>query len=767
MSENTITLNLAPIHPSKGGVAGSAAKLSAAPQSTRIPNFSFKRKSKRPLEPEASSKPKGFRGEPQKFIPRGKFNAPSNRKPNLAPGSVNKEGGDPANLEGQGGSEDSSSEDSTHGAAVVSEGAGKTIISSLFTRNPSVGEEHSKARQVIAPQIASNRVQSDAKSFVALGLDKVLARHLKDKMGIIQPTPVQSRVISSFATHVERDLIIQAQTGSGKTLAFLLPIVDRLVRASGALNPSDAFRPSRASGILAVVLAPTRELARQIYDVLRRLLNYPVMSDDLRRSHWIVPGLVVGGDKRASEKARLRKGVNILVVTPGRLLDHLLNTTCMNVDGLKWVVLDEGDRFLELGFQETLKSIFAILKSREGAHFAPQSGQWFWRSSLLPKRRRTIMVSATLNSVVKTLAEYSLADPMHITGDLEDDGSYSSSDESELNVKPSCFATPQQLTQRYLVAPAKLRLVALSALLRSALIGARAKVIVFMLTCEAVEFYHGLFLKTRLEESGVAPDEVGGYYPGAEAYFGLGTVIPGLPLLKLHGNLDQKARLGTYKAFCALEAGVLFCTDVAARGLDLPRVAQIIQFDPPTDLRDYVHRVGRTARLGRAGDAVLFLLPSEEGYVARLATLKIRLHPTTVELALEALVGDGDSNYQAAATRWQTAFESYVASSNEIQELAARALTSSVRAYATHPQSEKDIFHVKKLHLGHLAKSFALRATPTEIAKGVHAKGSGGGKRLKGAAAPPYASRAGSRPSAGSFDPASEFAPGTSLPSRR
>ncbi|KAJ9069421.1 ATP-dependent RNA helicase dbp7 [Entomophthora muscae] len=606
--------------------------------------------------------------------------------------------------------------------------------------------------------MASNGVLSDAKSFVAAGLDKVLSRHLKDKMNMGKPTTVQSRAISFLSSSGERDLIIQAQTGSGKTLSFLLPIVDKLIRASGSVPPNDSFRPSRTSGVLAVILAPTRELARQIYDVLEKLLNYPVVSEEnFQRYHWIVPGLVVGGDKKASEKARLRKGVNILVATPGRFLDHLQNTKCMNIDTLKWVVLDEGDRFLELGLQETLKSIFTILKEKASRSNMSYRGKWFWLSNWLPKERRTIMVSATLNSAVKSLAEYSLTNPMHITGDKKEDDSSDSDDEE---AKPNTFATPQQLTQRYVVAPAKLRLVALNALLRTAFTNAKGKVIVFMLTCEEVEFYHSLFLNTGQNDAKRFPEKVGGYYPGAENFFGLGSVIPGLPLLKLHGNLEQKVRSGTYKAFCALESGVLFCTDVAARGLDLPRVAQIIQFDPPTDMKDYVHRVGRTARLGRAGDAILFLLPSEVEYVSRLASLKIKLQPANVEQILKSLCDEEYPDFKSAATKRQNDFEKYVLSSKEVQQQAASALTSSMRAYATHPSSEKDIFHIKKLHVGHWTKSFAIRDKPTEVTNHKSFKSGDSNTKSKSAAVPSYASKAGSRHSAGFHDPNSEFASG-------
>ena len=150
-----------------------------------------------------------------------------------------------------------------------------------------------------------------------------------------------------------RDVLLQAQTGSGKTLTYLLPILQSLLPLS-----EESFI-DRSVGTLAIVLAPTRELARQIYQVLERLLTLSLSTPEegevpRRRSRWIVPGLLTGGSTKNHEKQRLRKGCPILVSTPGRLLDHLQNTASLDVGKCRWLVLDEADRLLEMGFELSL-----------------------------------------------------------------------------------------------------------------------------------------------------------------------------------------------------------------------------------------------------------------------------------------------------------------------------------------------------------------------------------------------------------------------------
>ncbi|KAG1077707.1 hypothetical protein G6F42_024668 [Rhizopus arrhizus] len=259
-------------------------------------------------------------------------------------------------------------------------------------------------------------------------------------------------------------------------------------------------------GTVAIILTPTRELAQQVLGVLTTLVNLPRPKDEnVRRLHWIVPGIVIGGDSKAKEKARLRKGVNVLVSTPGRLLDHLENTKSFDISNLKWLVLDEADRLLDLGFEETLKKIMNIIDER-----TKQGGSLKYKqlmtSKFWPKKRQTVLCSATLRDDVKELAGWSLEKPAFVSGTdskrdasavLSTDTTMATSNQEE--TEEMKFTTPNQLKQSYTIVPAKLRLITLLALLRSCFYDKRqkksmnSKVIVFFSCCDSVDFHYDLF----------------------------------------------------------------------------------------------------------------------------------------------------------------------------------------------------------------------------------------------------------------------------------
>jgi len=234
------------------------------------------------------------------------------------------------------------------------------IISSLFSYNPKVEQPTKKPSdgKVYAPSNAP----LDTSTFAGLGLNPLLISHLTTKLGIQKPTAIQRAALPLLLEDSKklRDVFLQSQTGSGKTLSYLLPIIQNLLPLS-SLSYID-----RSIGTLAIIIAPTRELAKQISDVVDTLLQLRLRSEgelptetdtSTRLTRWLVAGLLIGGATRTHEKARLRKGIPILVSTPGRLLDHLQNTSSFNVGKCRWLVLDEADQLMELGFENTIKSI--------------------------------------------------------------------------------------------------------------------------------------------------------------------------------------------------------------------------------------------------------------------------------------------------------------------------------------------------------------------------------------------------------------------------
>ena len=350
--------------------------------------------------------------------------------------------------------------------------------------------------------------------FDMLGLAPRLVAKLAEQ-GITDPTPIQTQAIPHAMNG--RDVMGLAQTGTGKTAAFGLPLIDALLRAG--VKPT----PKTARGL---ILAPTRELARQISDALRAYTD---------GSHLRVT-LVVGGAGIAQQSRRLERGVDLLVATPGRLID-LIDRGAVRLDETAFLVLDEADQMLDLGFIHALRRL----------------------AGLLPAERQTMMFSATMPKQMNELAETYLKSPVRV------------------QVNP-----PGQAARKI---AQEVRFVARSAktdALIEALDGHRDELaIVFGKTKWGSEK-----LAKHLEKSGFA-------------------------VAALHGNKTQGQRERAIAAFRAGEVRVLVATDVAARGIDIPGVAHVYNYDLPNVAENYVHRIGRTARAGADGRAVAFVAPDE------------------------------------------------------------------------------------------------------------------------------------------------------------
>lgn len=593
------------------------------------------------------------------------------------------------------------------------------IISSLFSHNPKVDVQNSSdgPKKPLEP---SNAPLATAGGFANLGLHPYLVAHLEHKMGVTRPTSIQRATLpifigSSSSDMSGRDVFIQSQTGSGKTLSFLLPIIHDLLPLS-----MDSYI-DRSIGTLAIIIAPTRELAKQISDVLEAVLNLKLRPDNdsedveaPRYARWLVSGLLSGGATKTHEKARLRKGIPFLVSTPGRLLDHLQNTSSFNVGKCRWLVLDEADRLMELGFEETIKGIIRGLDGRsrlamqamkEGNNL--EVGGWDWG-----RRRRTVLCSATIREDVQKLAGVTLTNPVVIKAldnKSEDTPSHTPSAPSAV---PSItgFTLPSQLAQNCVVAPLKLRLVALVALLRSILTQHHAKkgckVIVFLSCMDSVDFHwrllSGVTMGDERHEDVPDLDSVDGNSnldgdgqtsdPPDESIAVQSPLLPDTNIFRLHGSLSPPIRRASLRDFSAAPSisskqsavsSVLLCTSVASRGLDLPLVQAVIQYDLPTEggVTEYIHRVGRTARVGKSGDAWSFVAPSEMAWIEWIqkqmqggvnkssvdnSKACVALENVSVEDVLARGFGGKGSEYESRATDVQLSFERWVLRRSEV-----------------------------------------------------------------------------------------------------
>lgn len=351
-----------------------------------------------------------------------------------------------------------------------------------------------------------------------------------EKQNFVKATEIQAKSIPPLMRG--KDILGSAKTGSGKTLSFLIPAIELLYKTKFSIK----------NGTGAIIIAPTRELAQQIYQVATEMLHF----------HSKTHGIIMGGAKRSTEAYMLKKGVNLLVATPGRLLDHLENTEGFVFHNLQMLIIDEADMILRVGFEEEMNKIL----------------------KLLPKKRQTVLFSATQTKKVEDLCRVSLKDPVVIDVEVKSENS-----------------TVARLDQGYVLVDAAQKFRLLFTFLRKNL---KKKVMVFMSSCNEVKFYSDLLNYVDI------------------------------PVKDIHGKQKQQKRTSTYHEFCKAETGVLLCTDVAQRGLDFPDVNWIVQFDPPDDPEDYIHRVGRTARGSNAkGRALLFLLESELGFLRYLKKSKV------------------------------------------------------------------------------------------------------------------------------------------------
>ncbi|EEU40304.1 uncharacterized protein NECHADRAFT_76433 [Fusarium vanettenii 77-13-4] len=589
---------------------------------------------------------------------------------------------------------------------------GRQVISRLFSYNPAQKTDlEEKQSEWTAPE-PTNAPLSDVASFGTLTLSARLVDELA-KMNLERPTAIQKKVIPHMLEN-SSDAFVQAETGSGKTFSYLLPILHRVL----LLSEKGKAQIHRDSGVFAIIVSPTRELAKQTHTVLEQLI---------RPFPWLVSTAITGGESKKAEKARIRKGVNFLVATPGRLADHIDNTKALDLGTVRWLILDEGDRLMDLGFEDDLKKTIAALRkvdvSDKLANGTPLKS--------LPDRRVTVLCSATMKMNVQKLGEMSLADATFLAAKKE---------EGEVDMDKTAMTAPAQLHQYYSIVPAKLRLVTLISYLKSTFSrrGKTMKAIIFISCADSVDFHYEMLRDPNNAEAPVASSKEAESISKtvAKAAYITSPASPEVVLHRMHGSLSQPVRTATLRSFSACKSpSLLITTDVSSRGLDIPSVDLVIEYDPAFSFADHIHRVGRTARAGRPGDALLFLLPgTEEGYIELLKsstpptpqsydTILQKGMMTKLEFPVETSAKPDDgTSYHDKAESLQLHIEQRLLEDTKRLELARNGFKSHIRAYATHTKEERKHFDISELHLGHTAKSYGLREAPGGIGAGVERK---------------------------------------------
>ncbi|CAI6314536.1 unnamed protein product [Periconia digitata] len=484
-------------------------------------------------------------------------------------------------------------------------------------------------------------------------------------MGFTKTTPVQQAAIPMFMGN--KDVVVEAVTGSGKTLAFLIPIVERLLRLE---------TPTKKHHVGAIIISPTRELATQIHSVLVSLLKFHAPSaaiintiDDEDSDMVdadappvptfppgtlkIVPQLLLGGNVTPAQdlSAFLKQSPNVLIGTPGRLLSLLasphVHCPQSSFDAL---VMDEADRLLDLGFKEDLQKILGRL----------------------PKQRRTGLFSASVSEAVDQLIRVGLRNPVRIAVKVK--ARPAANGKSGESGKVEDKKTPASLQMSYLVMPASHRIPAIQKLLTT-LQPPPQKAILYLATCYSVDYFQHI----------------------------LPLAFEGYAIVPLHGKQPDKVRRKNFAKFVdSVMPSLLVTTDVAARGLDIPTVDLVLQLDPPSDPKTFIHRCGRAGRAGRKGLAVTFLTPGrEEDYIEFLRVRQTPVMPlTTPTITVDPAEAE-------AVTR---KIRNAAMADRAIYDKAQRGFVSSVRAYSKHTASS--IFRVLDLQWEDLGHAWGLLRLP-------------------------------------------------------
>jgi ATP-dependent RNA helicase DeaD len=365
-----------------------------------------------------------------------------------------------------------------------------------------------------------------AESFQELGLSSIMMNAL-GKLGYEAPSPIQSQVIPWALQGY--DVIGQARTGTGKTASFAIPILEQL----------DPLREN--SKPQAIVLVPTRELAAQVHGEFVKLAEGCPTS--------VLE--VAGGKHMEKQTKRLQQGVQVVVGTPGRVIDHIQRGT-LSLSRIWCVVLDEADRMLDIGFRPDIERILRRC----------------------PEHRQTLLLSATLADEVKELANRYLFEPVHVDCSKKD-------------------MSVDTIEQRYLTVAPERKFETLIALLRREV---PPQTIIFCRTKLGTAKLHNQ-LEKRLYQ-----------YPELK-HLQIGTI---------HGNMNQSQRDSVFRQLRDGSLQVLVATDVVGRGIDVSTISHIINYDLPDDCDDYVHRVGRTGRMGRDGIAFTFVAKGQGGTLTEI-----------------------------------------------------------------------------------------------------------------------------------------------------
>ena len=580
------------------------------------------------------------------------------------------------------------------------------------------------------------------KTFDDLKINQYLKRVL-NKNNYNTMTKIQKKAIPILLEH--KNVIVKSETGSGKTLAYIIPLYQSLIEIN------EVTKINRKDGIYSIIFSPTHELCLQIEKTFDKLKSCCIN---------VIFGAMMGGQKIDTEKKKLRKGINVIISTPGRLLYHLRNTGNLNFSKLKTIIIDEADLMLDMGFEKDIKECFKLIlkKSESDENERFNNEEDIQLNPDLFKRFKIFLISATIDNRIRKMSNYFMKGFKAIGFEKEDNDKKEENVENKkdtgnndindiekenekYNINKNNYLSSlkqQNITQFYSCIYDEYRLVHLIAFLYNTF---QQKTIIFVSTCDLCEYLSKLITEIEIdinyEQNQRNIKDKSNQNPKKESSE-KNINLFSQKTYKLHGKMKHDERKIVFNDFNEDNTGILIATDVASRGLDFKDVDWIIHYDINPDIKEYVNRIGRTARIDNTGNSILFLMKNEMKLLdtcfisvkdnlnempnsdilinftknINKNILKTKINEYFPDVKNEEENLDDNELYkkkfQNILNVLIRCIKNFVFKDKTNLVLARKAFKSEVRAYATFFKYGKDIFNINTLNLTRISRSFGL-----------------------------------------------------------
>jgi len=596
----------------------------------------------------------------------------------------------------------------------------------------------------------TNQTIFSIKSFDDLKINPYLKRAL-NKNNYNTMTKIQKKAIPILLEH--KNVIVKSETGSGKTLAYIIPLYQNLIEIN------EINKINRKDGIYSIIFSPTHELCLQIEKTFDKLKSCCIN---------VVFGTMMGGQKMDTEKKKLRKGINVIISTPGRLLYHLRNSGNLNFSKLKTIIIDEADLMLDMGFEKDIKECFKLIIKKGEDEF--DNDEDIELNPDLFKKFKIYLISATIDNRIRKMSNYFMKGFKAIGFEKEDndnnkrgenegnknindtklrdnnDNKMENIEEKEENniINHNNYLTSlkqQNITQFYSCIYDEYKLIHLISFLYNNI---QRKTIIFVSTCDLCEYLSRLITEIEIDIN---------YNQNISSNFSKNSKDKTKSKLqeklvnlfsqktyKLHGKMKHDERKIVFNEFNEDETGILIATDVASRGLDFKDVDWIIHYDINPDIKEYVNRIGRTARIDNIGNSILFLMKNEMKLLdtcfisvknnlneiknsdilinfcknINKNILENKLEENFIDIKIDNDDETLDENdiyrkkYGNILNILIRSIKNFVFKDKNNLILARKAFKSEVRAYATFFKYGKDVFNINTLNLTRISRSFGL-----------------------------------------------------------